>query len=61
MLKVTFLLPSPLLMLKVFNHCRLCVEHVEEVAKESAPFVHDERPEQIFVDMTEEVEASSKH
>ena len=27
--------------------CRLCVEHVEEVAKESALLVHDERPEQI--------------
>ena len=40
--------------------CRLYVEHVEEVAKESALFVHDERPEQIFVDITEEVEASSE-
>ena len=40
--------------------CRLCVEHVEEVAKESAIFVHDERPEQISVDITEEVEASSE-
>ena len=37
-----------------------CVEHVEEVAKESALFVHDERPEQISVDITEEVEASSE-
>ena len=25
--------------------CRLCVEHVEEAAKESALFVHDERSE----------------
>ena len=25
--------------------CRLCVEHVEDVAKESALFVHDERSE----------------
>ena len=40
--------------------CRLCVEHVEEVAKESALFVHDERPEQISADITEEVEASSE-
>ena len=40
--------------------CRLYVEHVEEVAKESAIFVHDERPEQISVDITEEVEASSE-
>ena len=40
--------------------CRLCVEHVEEVAKESALFVHDERPEQISVDITEEVEAPSE-
>ena len=40
--------------------CRLFVEHVEEVAKESALFVHDERPEQISVDITEEVEASSE-
>ena len=39
---------------------RLCVEHVEEVANESALFVHDERPEQISVDITEEVEASSE-
>ena len=29
--------------------CRFCVEHVEEVAKESALVVHDERPEQIFI------------
>ena len=40
--------------------CRLCVELVEEVAKESALFVHDERPEQISVDIREEVEASSE-
>ena len=40
--------------------CRLCVEHVEEVAKESALFVQDERPEQIYVDIRE-VEASSEH
>ena len=40
--------------------CWLCVGHVKEVAKESALFVHDERPEQIFVDITEEVEASSE-
>ena len=33
--------------------CRLCVEHVEHV-------VHDERPEQISVDITEENEASSE-
>ena len=43
-------------MLKVpsFNRtlCRVCVEHVEEVAKDSALFVHDERPEQISVDIT---------
>ena len=32
--------------------CRLCVEHIEEVAKESALFVHDERLEQISVDIT---------
>ena len=25
--------------------CRLCVEHVEDAAKESALFVHDERSE----------------
>ena len=30
------------------------------MAKESALFVHDERPEQISVDITEEVEASSE-
>ena len=45
-------------MLKVlsFNRCvGFCVEHVEEVAKESALFVHDERPEQISVDTTEAV------
>ena len=35
----------------------LC-EHVEQAAEESALFVHDERPEQISVDTTEEVEAS---
>ena len=29
-------------------------------AKESALFVHDERPEQISVDITEEVKASSE-
>ena len=49
-------------MLKVlsFNRCvGFCVEYVEEVAKESALFVHDERPEQISVDITEDVEASS--
>ena len=40
--------------------CRLCVEHVEDAAKESALFVHDEGPEQIFVDITEQVEASSE-
>ena len=40
--------------------CRLCVEHVKEVARESARFVDDEGPEQIFVDITEEVEASSE-
>ena len=40
--------------------CRLCVELVEEVAKESALFVRDERPEQISVDIREEVEASSE-
>ena len=44
-----------------FNRCvGFCVEHVDEVAKESALFVHDERPEQISVDITEEVEASSE-
>ena len=31
------------------------------MAKESALFVHDERPEQISVDIREEVEASSEH
>ena len=41
--------------------CWLCVEHVEEVAKESALFIHDERPEQLSVDITKEVEASSEH
>ena len=30
------------------------------MAKESARFVHDEGPQQIFVDITEEVEASSE-
>ena len=40
--------------------CRLCVEHVEEVAKESALFVHDQRSEQISVDITEEVQTSSE-
>ena len=40
-----------------FKNSRLCVEHVEEVAKESALFVHDERSEQISVDIAEEVEA----
>ena len=33
---------------------------MEVEAKESALFVNDERPEQIFVDITEEVEASSE-
>ena len=40
--------------------CQLCVKHVEEVARESALFVHDERLEQISVDITEDVEASSE-
>ena len=49
-------------MLKVLSFNRyvgFCVEHVEEVAKESVLFVHDERPEQISVDIREDVEASS--
>ena len=31
--------------MSVSTVCRLCVEHVEEAAKESALFVHDERSE----------------
>ena len=40
--------------------CRLCVEHVEEAAKESALFFQDEGSEQMSVDITGEVEALFK-
>ena len=52
---MTFLLRSPFIDAKSPQFqplCGLCVEHVKEVAKESALFVHDKRGEQISVDIT---------
>ena len=51
---------SPFVQCQLQLLCWLCVEHVEEAAKESALFFQDEGSEQMSVDITGEVEALFK-